>query len=339
MSKPLALVTGITGFIAGHVALQLLEQGFRVRGTARKSKFGRLASVKIPGLEFVEVDDVATADLSVPLKDVDVVMHVAAPLPGRTSIEDTISSALEGTLNIVRQAEQLGIRKMVITATFGNVLDPSMDNGYTGATFGEADWGHTSREEIIKRDDPFYTYFAAKNLAEKALWEFAKAHPHVDIATILPGFVHGPYARGLPPPAGVHDLGSNLLVYQLINGQYPGVFPPFIVDVRDTALAHVRALALPPSPPADIGAKRFLVNGGNLPWPETAAAVKKTRREANVAALEGFAALPGPASVLDTTRARKILGMEFRDPLQSILDAVDDLLELQKTWNAAPAQN
>lgn len=137
----------------------------------------------------------------------------------------------------------------------------------------------------------------------------------------------------------MQDLGSNLLVYQLINGQYPGIFPPFIVDVRDIALAHVRAISLPPSAQADIGAKRFLVNGGNLPWPETAAAVKKTRPETNIAALEGFADLPGPASVLDTTRAREILGINFRDPLQSMLDAVDDLLVLQKKWNAAPARN
>ncbi|KAF9472655.1 NAD(P)-binding protein [Pholiota conissans] len=318
MPKPLALVTGVTGFIAGHVALQLLEDGYRVRG---------LTSVKIPGLEFIEVDDIAAADLSAALKGVDVVMHVAAPLPGRTSVEGTLSSALEGTLNIVRQAEKLGIRKMVITATFGNVVNH---------------WGKTSREEILEQANPFYTYFAAKNLAERALWDFAKSHPSVDIATILPGFVHGPYAKGLPPPAGVPDLGSNLLVYELINGKYPAVLPPWIVDVRDIALAHVRALSLPPSAPANIGAKRFLVNGGNLVWRETAAAVLRTRGgEAglNIAPLAGFEDLPGPASFLDTTRALKILGIKFRDPLQSMLEAVDDLLVLQRKWTAAPTRN
>lgn len=30
------LVTGISGFLGGHVALQLLQQGYRVRGTLRR---------------------------------------------------------------------------------------------------------------------------------------------------------------------------------------------------------------------------------------------------------------------------------------------------------------
>ena len=34
-TEPTVLVTGATGFIAMHCILQLLEQGFRVRGTVR----------------------------------------------------------------------------------------------------------------------------------------------------------------------------------------------------------------------------------------------------------------------------------------------------------------
>jgi len=45
------------------------------------------------------------------------------------------------------------------------------------------DWGQTSKEEIYAKNDPFYTYFAAKLLAEKALWEFAKTRPHLDITS------------------------------------------------------------------------------------------------------------------------------------------------------------
>lgn len=36
MSKGLVLVTGINGFIGAHVAKDLLEHGWAVRGTARK---------------------------------------------------------------------------------------------------------------------------------------------------------------------------------------------------------------------------------------------------------------------------------------------------------------
>ena len=62
-SKPTVLVTGASGFIAMHCVLQLLEQGYRVRGTLRSlSREDHLREifsqkVQIDGrLEFVEAD-------------------------------------------------------------------------------------------------------------------------------------------------------------------------------------------------------------------------------------------------------------------------------------------
>ena len=34
-TKPLVLVTGATGYIAGHCIRELMEHGYRVRGTVR----------------------------------------------------------------------------------------------------------------------------------------------------------------------------------------------------------------------------------------------------------------------------------------------------------------
>ncbi|KAG6805160.1 hypothetical protein H0H93_005502, partial [Arthromyces matolae] len=48
-------------------------------------------TVKVPGLEFVGIDDIATGDFSEALKDVDAIVHVASPLPGRTSVDDTLN--------------------------------------------------------------------------------------------------------------------------------------------------------------------------------------------------------------------------------------------------------
>ena len=49
-------------------------------------------------------------------------MHVAAPLPGKADAEGSIKTAVEGTLNVVRQAEKAGITKIVVTSTFGNMF-------------------------------------------------------------------------------------------------------------------------------------------------------------------------------------------------------------------------
>jgi len=60
--------------------------------TARSAKYLTLVeSIKIPGLEFVEVNDIATGDFTEALKGVDAVIHVACPLPGRKSTEETFT--------------------------------------------------------------------------------------------------------------------------------------------------------------------------------------------------------------------------------------------------------
>ncbi|KAF8898048.1 hypothetical protein CPB84DRAFT_1709933, partial [Gymnopilus junonius] len=123
MAKELVLVTGVSGFIAGHTTEELLKRGFRVRGTARGAKYEQLVkTVNVPDLEFVKVDDIATGDFTEALKGVDAVVHIACPLPGRKDLEETFRSAIEGTLNVVRQAQKAGIKKFVVTSSFGTLL-------------------------------------------------------------------------------------------------------------------------------------------------------------------------------------------------------------------------
>jgi nucleoside-diphosphate-sugar epimerase len=59
----LVLVTGISGFLGGHVALELLRQGFRVRGSVRDlSKADKVRATlarqgaDLSRLEFVALD-------------------------------------------------------------------------------------------------------------------------------------------------------------------------------------------------------------------------------------------------------------------------------------------
>ena len=54
-------VTGVTGYLAGHLIQQLLEQGHRVNGTVRslsKSPVGRLYELadRFPGNELFQAD-------------------------------------------------------------------------------------------------------------------------------------------------------------------------------------------------------------------------------------------------------------------------------------------
>ncbi|KAG5643427.1 hypothetical protein DXG03_000935 [Asterophora parasitica] len=335
MSGKLVLVTGITGFIAGHVADQFLAAGYRVRGTTRGAKAKQLSdAIHVKGLEFVQVDDIANDDLSEILTGVYAVIHVASPLPGRTSVEDTFNSAVSGTRNILEATVKAGIEKMVITATFGSIMDPSLSPSFSGKTLSASDWGSVSREEAEKKaDDSYYVYFASKLLAEKAIWEFADKHPPLDIATILPSFVFGPYAEHFPLPAGPTQLGTNGLIYRLVSGDILPQTPPYIVDVRDVGKAHLLALDVPRKP---IGEKRYLVNGGVLIWRDAVTHLNKVRPTIKTAAPDAFQAdLGGPLAHIDVTRTNEDLNFgSWISPPDTIVAAADALVALQKTWKA-----
>ena len=51
------------------------------------------------------------------------------------------------------------------------------------------DWGVTDDAEFEQqKDNKFYVYFTAKIKAETALWDFAHAHPELEVATSQPCF-------------------------------------------------------------------------------------------------------------------------------------------------------
>ncbi|KAF5309799.1 hypothetical protein D9611_013644 [Ephemerocybe angulata] len=153
MTSQLILVTGVTGFIAGHVVEQLLRTGYRVRGTARSAKVALLQKTNVSNLEYVAIDDVAVSDFTEALKGVDAVVHVASPLPGKASVEETIKTAIEGSLNVLRQAEKAGIKKFVVTSSFGSVLESSLKASFAGLNFTDSDWAPTAHEDVLANSD------------------------------------------------------------------------------------------------------------------------------------------------------------------------------------------
>ncbi|KAF8996110.1 hypothetical protein BDQ17DRAFT_1364736 [Cyathus striatus] len=317
MSGKLALVTGVTGFIAGHVVDQLLQKGYRVRGTVRGSKIESLRkTVNVPRIEFTQVDDIAKGDLSEALKGVDVVLHVASPLPGQASVDDTLSSAVDGTLNVVKQAEKAGIGKIVVTSSFVTLLHPSFQAAFSGITLTESNWGEVTIDETrAQAGNPFFVYCASKILAEKALWDFARQHPKLDIATILPGFVFGPYAPHFPYPSTGSGLGTNGFPYAVIN---------------DVAKAHVLAIDLPRAEPEE---KRFNVNWGDYTWKQVAEYLKTAHPTlTKVADPATYVGLPGTLSTLDTSKSRKVLGLEYISPEKTLDDFVENIKEVEKGW-------
>ncbi|KAJ7224702.1 hypothetical protein GGX14DRAFT_651406 [Mycena pura] len=302
-NSELIFVTGASGFLGSHVALQLLENGYRVRAAARGAKADLLKASYAGYGDRFEFPDAFVG--------VGAVMHLASPLPGRVPPAEILKAAVDGTLNVIVQGEKAGVRRMVVTSSIASVKNPQesfTDKG--GSPSPAPDWNPITRDFALTGGSDWATYAASKNFAELALWEWADHHPHVDVTTLNPTYFYGPFTPLFPvPDASV--LSTDLHVYNLL---FPdGVFPAETryVDVRDAAQAHVRALSAPST--AAVGRKRIVFSA------PTGWSFQRTldfiaeQRPALKARLITAAPKVLPADVLpmDFGRVEEVLGMKI----------------------------
>ena len=51
------------------------------------------------------------------------------------------------------------------------------------SVFPSIDWNPVTKEDVLHSDDKYVIYAASKKYAELAVWEWAEAHPDVDVTT------------------------------------------------------------------------------------------------------------------------------------------------------------
>jgi nucleoside-diphosphate-sugar epimerase len=338
MSKVI-FVTGASGYLGFHVVTHLLEKGYHVKAAARgkKAEALRVLFADNPSVEVVEVPNIVDSQFQDALVGVDAVIHVASPLPGRADPQGMLSSAVEGSLNVLRQAEKAGVKKFVVTSSIVTVAgDPTVK----GSAFGPEHWNPVTKEEALQSGaGKFDIYSAAKKYAELAVWEWAEAHPHVDVTTILPTFIYGLFpSKSVPFPKPDFDtLATVLMIYNLLfpTGTYlPTYNWAGYVDWRDVARAHVGALD---SKPDKNARKRVIISSPHgLTNKLVLDLIKKEHPE-----LESrFITAPVPDCPLvgidaDFERLEEVTGLrkeDFYTLEQTISDSVNDLLRLENEW-------
>ena len=103
------LLTGVSGWIGKHVAIELLNSGYEVLGTVRNKDLieqtkQTLASQKtsLDKLSFVELDLLHDAGWDEAAKGCKYIIHVASPFPLKTSRnrEGLVPPAKNGTINV-----------------------------------------------------------------------------------------------------------------------------------------------------------------------------------------------------------------------------------------------
>ncbi len=337
MIQQRVLVTGGSGFIAGHCILQLLEQGHFVRSTIRslakeavvRSVLKDAGMVHSDRLSFVAADLLRDDGWAEAVAGMDVVLHVASPVqPGRVANEDeVILPARDGTLRVLRAARDAGVGRVVLTSAFHAV---SWGHSHSDHVFTEADW-------TILDGPGVDAYGKSKTLAERAAWDFIAAEGHgLALTTMLPVAVMGPVM-------GKDVSGSNQVVRRMLDGAMPVVPNLFIpvVDVRDVASAHVMAMMNP----AAAGERFLLSNGRALSLKEIGAIIRAALGDAATrvptrtlpdfvvriaarfnAEMRPFVPDLGYAKKTSNEKARRVLGWTPREPREAIVAAATSMV-------------
>lgn len=164
------LVTGGAGFIGSHIVKNLTESGRRVRvlDNLSSGKMENLAGC-LERIEFVQAD-IRDGSLKNALKDVEIIYHQAAIASVERSVRDPVETEsvnVGGTLNLLRQAEESGVKRVVLAgsaAVYGdqnnlplqedapaNPLSPYAVSKYVCEFYARYFSGNTGLETVVLR--------------------------------------------------------------------------------------------------------------------------------------------------------------------------------------------
>ncbi len=232
------LLTGISGWIAKHTAIELLNSGYEVLGTVRdknlidQTKETLFKYSSIEKLSFLELDLLKDEGWSDATKGCKYIMHIASPFPMKVSKNRNklLPVAVDGTLRVLNAGLNAGVEQIIVTSSIVAMFrKPNRTNPYT---FGENDWTDESWVEGVS------DYFLSKTKAERIAWEFMKNKGLKNkLTTINPGGVFGD---------ALDKKGGTSIEYirQFLKGKFPAApkFAVLISDVKDDAKSHVACL-------------------------------------------------------------------------------------------------
>jgi len=328
------LVTGGSGFIAGWCVADLLNRGYFVRTTVRSlSKANAVRAAVATVADPKDKLTVVAADLTsedgwdAAMAGCHYVLHVASPLGTGVSRDPNalIVPARDGSLRILRAAVKAGVTRVVMTSAAAAARPPYGSDRVSNETI----WADPN-------DPQFDAYRRSKILAERAAWDFMRANTgKTTLTTILPSAVFGPILSR-------ENLGSVQIIQRLLDGRPAGIprLGFWVVDVRDLADLHIRAMTAPQA-----AGERFIA-AGEFMWMEDLAATMRsnlgdragkvpTRRLPNtvVRVLSLFIPLLrmlrrdlGRKNLLTSDKARQKLGFSPRPAIATIVDCAESLL-------------
>lgn len=241
-------VSGGSGYIAGFLIKQLIDEGWMVHTSIRD--LGKEAVVRTSlgtddnKLKFFAADLTSDKGWAEAMAGCSHVAHVASPFPPAAPKheDELIVPARDGALRALRAAKEVGVSRFVLTSSMAAI---AYGHGAADHIVTEADWTDVNSPDA-------YPYVKSKTIAERAARDWIAAEGGtMEFVSVNPSLVLGPLQSG--------DFSTSLeAIKKLLEGSVPGL-PNFgfgIVDVRDVADMHVRCLTAP-----DMAGERFICSG------------------------------------------------------------------------------
>lgn len=233
-----AAVTGATGLLGSNLAIELLNQGFEVRCTYRKSRAGTKHLDGFP-IEWVPAELSDREALRAAFAGCDVVFHCAAMVSFlRQPTPEIIAANVEGTRNVVEAVRAAGVSRLVhcssvvacAVSTDGTPVDETRP-------WNLADFGVDEGYSITKLQ------------AEQLV--IAETQRGLDAVVVNPCYLLGAY-----------DPKPSRLIVQVVQGKIPGASAGMnnFVDVRDVARGMIAAYR------KGRRGERYILGGYNLSY-------------------------------------------------------------------------
>ncbi len=203
------LVTGATGFLASHITKQLLDRGYKVRGTVRDLAAASWVTDEMfpdatrrGDLELTTLDIASTTEsaFDAAVKGVQGIIHPATILTFDPNPNNVIPPTVSAVANILKAAaREPTVKRFIYTSSAVASFMPNPSSSEI-ISVGRDSWNDASvviaREAQPPYDNPLngpIIYAASKVEAEKFVWKFAaEEKPQFDISVVSPYTLIGP---------------------------------------------------------------------------------------------------------------------------------------------------